>query len=108
MTKPLLIRQKPHSFANGNAASLFNRARDIPPPRSTLFHYFDLWNYDGTLGRIHYALYVKCREKAEREASPTACIIDSQSVRSAEKGGSALTRTGLMAASSSRARSGTF
>src|ERR1700730_7397912 len=41
---------------------------------------------DGTLGRIHYALYVKCREKAEREASPTACIIDSQSVKSAEKG----------------------
>ena len=58
--------------------------RDLPP-RSTLFRYFDLWNYDGTLGRIHYALYVKCREKAEREASPTACIIDSQSVKSAEK-----------------------
>jgi hypothetical protein len=33
------------------------------------------------------ALYVECREKAEREASPTACIIDSQSVKSAEKGG---------------------
>jgi transposase len=72
--------------------------RDLPP-RSTLFRYFDLWNHDGMLGRIHYALYVKCREKAEREASPTACIIDSQSVKSAEKGGPALTRTGLMAAS---------
>jgi transposase len=72
--------------------------RDLPP-RSTLFRYFDLWDYDGTLGRIHYELYVKCREKAEREASPTACIIDSQSVKSAEKGGPALTRTGLMAAS---------
>ena len=72
--------------------------RDLPP-RSTLFRYFDLWNYDGTLARIHYELYVKCREKAEREASPTACIIDSQSVKSAEKGGPALTRTGLMAAS---------
>jgi hypothetical protein len=81
--------------------------RDLPP-RSTLFRYFDLWNYDGTLGRIHYALYAKCRERAEREASPTACIIDSQSVKSAEKGGPVLTRTGLMAASSSRARSGTF
>jgi len=32
------------------------------------------------------ALYVKCREKAEREASPTARVIDSQSVKSAEKG----------------------
>ena len=37
--------------------------------------------------RIHYALYEKCRELAEREASPTAAIIDSQSVKSAEKGG---------------------
>jgi hypothetical protein len=31
---------------------------------------------------------VKCRELAGREASPTAAIIDSQSVKSAEKGGS--------------------
>jgi hypothetical protein len=37
--------------------------------------------------RIQHALYVKCREQVEREASPTACIIDSQSVKSAEKGG---------------------
>src|SRR6266446_6164928 len=28
-----------------------------------------------------------CREKAERDASPTAAIIDSQSVKNAEKGG---------------------
>ena len=62
------------------------------PPRSTVHHYFGLWNYDGTLDRIHHALYVKCRELAGREASPTACIIDSQSVKSAEKGGSASIR----------------
>ena len=64
--------------------------RAIPkdlPPRSTLFDYLDLWSYDGTLDRIHHALYVECREKGEREASPTAAIIDSQSVKSAEKGG---------------------
>jgi hypothetical protein len=36
---------------------------------------------------IHDVLYVACRELAEREASPTACVIDSQSVKSAEKGG---------------------
>jgi hypothetical protein len=35
---------------------------------------------------VHHALYVECREKAEREASPTG-IIDSQSVKSAKKGG---------------------
>ncbi len=69
------------------------------PPRSTVNGYFGLWSYDGTLDRIHHALYVECREKAEREASPTAAIIDSQSVKSAEKGGPASIRTGSMAAS---------
>jgi hypothetical protein len=39
------------------------------------------------LDRIHHTLYVECREQSEREASPTAAIIDSQSVKSAEKGG---------------------
>ena len=57
------------------------------PPRSTVHDYLGLWNWDGTLDRIHHALYLKCREKAAREASPTACIIDSQSVKSAEKRG---------------------
>ena len=48
--------------------------------------YFDLWGWDGTLDRIHDALYAQCRQAASREASPTAAIIDSQSVKSAEKG----------------------
>lgn len=69
------------------------------PPRSTLHDYFSLWNWDGTLERIHDALYLQCREKLKRNADPTACIIDSQSVKSAEKGGPALIRTGLMRAS---------
>lgn len=30
-----------------------------------------------TLVRLHHSLYVKCREKAEQEANPAACIIDS-------------------------------
>jgi transposase len=47
------------------------------PPKSTVFAYLDLWSYDGTLERIHYELYVRCREQAEREASPTAAIVDS-------------------------------
>ena len=71
--------------------------RAIPkdlPPRSTLYDYFDLWSRDGTLDRIHDALYAKCREAASREASPTAAIIDSQSVKSAEKGGLRLIPTG--------------
>jgi transposase len=69
--------------------------RSLPkdlPPRSMVYDYFSLWGWNGTLDRLHHTLYVKCREQAEREASPTACIIDSQSVKSAEKGGRASTR----------------
>ena len=69
------------------------------PPRSTVYDYFCRWNYDGTLDTIHHALYVKCREAAEREASPIVCIVDRQSVKSAETGGRASIRTASMAAS---------
>ena len=75
------------------------------PPKSTLYDYFGLWTYHRVIDRIHHALYIRCREKLEREASPTACIIDSQSVKSAEKGGPALTRTDTMQVRKSRARS---
>ena len=77
------------------------------PPRSTVYDYFARWDADRTLDRIHHALYVQCREKAGREASPTAAIIDSQSVKSAEKGGPASTGTGMMRARRSRAKSAT-
>jgi transposase len=84
--------------------------RAIPkdlPPRSTLYDYFDLWSWDGTLARIHHTLYVECREREDREASPTAAIIDSQSVKSAEKGGFTI-RMATMRERRSRARSATF
>jgi len=61
------------------------RDPERPATESSVYDYFDLWTYDGTLERIHYALYEQCRERAQREASPTAAIIDSQSVKSAEK-----------------------
>jgi transposase len=76
------------------------------PPRSTVNSYFCRWDYDGTLDRIHHALYVQCREQAGREASPTVGIIDSQSVKSAEKGGSR-THMVTMPGRRSRARSAT-
>ena len=57
------------------------------PPKSTLFDYLDLWNYDGTLERLHHALYVECREKMGRQASPTACVIDSPERQALKKGG---------------------
>jgi transposase len=85
--------------------------RAIPkdlPARSTLYDYFDLWSYDGTLDRLHDMLYVKCREQVGRDASPTAAILDSQSVKSAEKGGVASIRMAMMRARKSKARSDIF
>jgi transposase len=60
------------------------------PPKSTLHEYLQRWEYDGTLQKIHCARYQECREKMGRPASPTACIVDSQSVKSTEKGGANL------------------
>jgi transposase len=65
------------------------------PPRSTVHDYLDLWQWDGTSDRIHHSLYVQCREQAGREAGPTAGIIDSRSVKSAEKGGRTSTRRAI-------------
>lgn len=77
------------------------------PPKSTAHYYFMLWEWDGTLERIHHALYVTVREQAGREASPTAAIIDSQSAKAAQKGGLRSIRRALMQARRSRAASAT-
>ena len=60
------------------------------PPKSTIYRYFCAWAYCGVMDIIHDTLYTTCREKLERDVEPTACIIDSQSVKSAEKGGSSI------------------
>ena len=57
------------------------------PPKSTVHDYLELWNWDGTLERVHHALYVAACEEAGREASPTAAIINSQTAKGAQKGG---------------------
>ena len=77
------------------------------PPKSTVHDYLTRWNYDGTIERMHHALYVQCREAAERQASPTACVIDSQSVKSAEKGGAGSIRPVMTRGRRSKERSGT-
>src|SRR5229473_1842294 len=63
--------------------------RAIPkdlPPRSSVYDYFDLWTYDGTLERIHHALYEQCREREQREASPTAAIIHPSDIQDRDGG----------------------
>ncbi len=75
------------------------------PPKSTVHGYFDLWAWDGTLERMHEALYLALREKEGREASPSAAIIDSQSARSAQKGGLRSIRSAMTRARRSRGSS---
>jgi len=77
------------------------------PPKSTVHGYLSLWVWDGTLRRLHHALFVQTREQAGKEASPSAAIIDSQSVKSAEKGARASIRRAMTRARRSRARSAT-
>ncbi len=78
------------------------------PPQGTVRRYSDAWSWRGGLGRMHDGLYEFCRAQEGREASPTAAIIDSQSVKSAEKGGSRSIRTGSTQARKSRAKNDIF
>ena len=41
--------------------------------RRTIHDYMDRWNHDGTLERMHHALYVKCREQAGQRSQPNRC-----------------------------------
>lgn len=77
------------------------------PPRSTVHEYLQLWDWDGALARLHHALYVQARELAGKEASPSVAIIDSQSVKGAEKGARVSIHRGMTRARRLRARSAT-
>ena len=77
------------------------------PPKTAVYDYLELLNWDGTLACIHHALYVEARERAGREASPTVAISDSQSMKGAEKGGFTLIHRASMPARRSKARCAT-
>ena len=77
------------------------------PPRSTVWDYLDLWEWNGTIERIHHELYVRCREQAGRDASPTTAIVDAQSARGAVKGGARSIHRGMTQARRCSAASAT-
>jgi putative transposase len=57
------------------------------PPWQTVYHYFRLWRRAGTWERVHTHLREQARRRAGRETSPSAAILDSQSVKTTAKGG---------------------
>src|ERR1700690_1194964 len=55
-------------------------------PRSTVYNIFRQFQRDGVWERIWEELHMALREALDREASPSAAILDSQSLKAAEKG----------------------
>jgi putative transposase len=65
------------------------------PPKSTAHSYFMLWDWDGTLERIHHALYVETREREGREVELDGCDHRQPERQGRSKRGSALDPQGF-------------
>jgi putative transposase len=57
------------------------------PPWQTVYYYLRRWQEEGVWQHVHHALVLADRERSGREASPSAAILDSQSVCTADQKG---------------------
>jgi transposase len=64
--------------------------KDYPPWHLVYYYYYD-WRKRGKWDEIHDALHRQVRQQAGRHAIPSVGIVDSRSVKLAQKGGSAAT-----------------
>ena len=85
--------------------------RAIPkdlPPRSTLYDYFDLWSWDGTLDLIHHELYLNAEKRLAGRPVPPPPSSIAKASKALKRGGLRLIRRATTRERRSRARSGIF